>query len=1010
VNIKRLVGLVMAALFMPAAAMAQQVYLYNPNGREVSAVGTVEASAAGIQTGRSYIAVDTESGRQYPLQLQGGELFISAKLAPFEGKVLKIKPGKPIAGEPVVSAVKQQDGSIRLENAYYSVLLDASKGYTITKIIDKERREKLRASFGDLILRRKTVRRGQAFPDPGSIRQSQVKVNCTIEQDGPYLARLILNWSSKEGEVHEVITAYAVSRVIEYSYFVKTAAPLDYVMVGLDAHRYGSKAIIMPDGERVSGTSARQRYRLAPCRVVGFDPEGKKTLGILTSPDSKGTIGIYLWDRPEGARNNAFGAHYYSRYLAHKPIGTEVKFALGLLIGGGRDVLASLNREVGDKFVLESGGKTVVKSLGTAMPWGIVGKEMTFKPVIIGNPEQVRLSIDGEAVSGFKWMPESVGLKKVELRLDNRTFTYNLEVKKPAEILKWWPDKLILPSGGRGTGTVVLKSNLNRPQHYTLRLTRITGINEEKQLWDRAVTLAAGELKEIAVEWEGGKREYGRELRLSIRQNGRVVDESSEYTTLGDDYTRLVQLTVANAGWFHINGQQNWFIPSMRRGYTGTMEYYVWAPDQQYDLTPEKEVWEPHTESNAGSYRTTISKSFLKGTIALAHKNGLKVVAELNGMASLPRAMEHPEELIYTADGQPWIYIRKVYPDGAEFAVFPRDYYTEKRVRAWADEMGASIKMFGWDGVRFDCGFLPVVSTADPLYAARKTQYKQYTWDGKDREKLYNDPDETAARLTNIWRTRTREYKPSFRYLTNFSRSLERQKIYPKYTAAQARDAAYLLFENLLAVHYRYKTIKEWVAQLRSHGQNVRELGAEPAVGWMRGGPPGYSSLMHWIAFASGYHMYAWAGSRNHPVDTTWKEYRFALRYAEYLYAPDMQWLPLDQADLTVTPDKGIMWKNFVYKRELEGGKTQYIVDLLNLPEDKNKDQIYINHPPASPKKNLRVIFNTFGKTGSVKAYLLLPEPKPHTIILGTTLQGGKWVANIDKLHQFAILVMEIAR
>ena len=59
----------------------------------------------------------------------------------------------------------------------------------------------------------------------------------------------------------------------------------------------------------------------------------------------------------------------------------------------------------------------------------------------------------------------------------------------------------------------------------------------------------------------------------------------------GYDFPRYVQLTVANAGWFKADGHQNWYIPQMRRGYTGTVEYYCWAADHQYDMTPEGDSW-----------------------------------------------------------------------------------------------------------------------------------------------------------------------------------------------------------------------------------------------------------------------------------------------------------------------------------------------------------------------------------------------------------------------------------
>ena len=833
----------------------------------------------------------------------------------------------PAAGQSV-SAVRQPDGSVRLENAFYSCLLDASKGYSITELVDKERDRRLEAVFGDVILKRKTVWTGQGFPDPGSSNQSQAKVNCRIERKGDAAAGAVLGWSCVEGVVDVVITARAGSRIIEYDVRVQTAAPLDYVTVRLAATAYGSKAVIMPDGRRLSGRAPDvQRYREAPCRVVGFDPEGGETLGLLTDPATRGTVGVYLCHKPEGTTAQAFAAQYYSRYLAHKPAGRGVTFNLGLLVGGGRDVLEELQ-------------------------------------------------------------------------------PYTTEPEGPAEIVRWWPDKLILPRGGVGTGTAVLRNNLSKPQRYTVSLTRITGIDEQDAVWREDVTLGGGEQREVAVRWEGGEREYGRELRLGLLRDGRVVDEQAEYAALGDDYPRLSQLTVVNPGWFCREGHQNWMIPLMREGYTGILEYYDWAPDSQYDIAPEAERWEPHTDSQFG-YRASISSRFLKDTIALAHAQGIKVVAELNGMAGLPRAMEHPDELMYTEDGQPWIYSRRVYHDGSEYATIFRDYFVKERVLAWADAMGASSKVFGWDGVRFDTTLRPTLYTGDPYYQYHNIgDSVTYTFDGVRRDEHYDDPDTWGANIIRLWRERTRQHKPGFRYLTNFCHNRGLQAMFPKYTAAAAADGGWLLQEFLIYTSREYDSISGWVKELRAEGENLRALGGEPAAGDMAWGPSGYSSMMQWTAFACGYHLMAWTGTRHRPDDNTWKQNRFALRYAEYFYAPDMQWLPADQTRVVVEPDDGILWQDFVYKRVLGDGRTQYIVDLVNLPEDSGR--MYMNHAPASLKTSVQVSLHAGAEEKRVNAYALLPDPEPHAVALKLSGNEGTRSVSIDELHEFAMVVFEV--
>ena len=1001
-NIRKLLSLWAMIAFVPAVALAEQVCLYNPKGREVYAAGALNPSSSGLKISEGDVAFDAAAAVQYPLQIQNGMLYIGAKLGPFEGKALEIKKGTRSKLEQTVSATKRDDGSIVAENAFYRVVLDAAKGYALSEAFDKERKKDivLTKPVG-VALVRKRVRRGKTFPDAGSARQVDAEVSATIDQSGPYVVRVLLTWSAPEGEVRQVVTALAGSRIVEIRTHVRTKAPLNSVRVYLSARRFFGKAIIMPDGRRVSATPNCQHWERAPRKVVAYCPREGATLGLLTAPDAEGTVGVCLWHKPEAASNNAFGATYVSRYLAYDPVGTEVDFQIGVLIGGGRDVLGEEIREVGDELVLQSVEAAAVTDLGLSQPWAIVGRKASFIPAVTGSGRPA-ISVDGVLTDGT-WTPTTPGLGVVELKLSQDGYTYSIEARKPVEIKTWWPQKMVLHEGEDGIGRAVVKSHLDRAAECALALTRTTGIDEDQVVWQQNLALGPGEKREIRVEWAGGDCEYGRELCLSVALDGKVVDESSEYTALGDDFPRYVQLTVANAGWFHIDGHQNWYIPQMRRGYTGTVEYYCWAPDHQYDMTPEGDTWEPHTESNAGAYRTTVSKAFLKNMIALAHENGLRVVAELAQFANIHNAMEHPKEIAYTEDGQPWVYNRKVYEDGTEFATVVRNYFTEDRVRGWAEEMNRSVDRFGWDGVRFDCGFLPVQSGSDPLRAMEKSKYESYVWDGKVLRSSYPDPDGTAAQLTNVWRTTTREHKPTCRYHTNSSMTIDRQKLYAKYHAAQCRGGGYVLHENLLQTNAKYDSIDKWAEVLRVNGQNVRDLGGEPAVGQVVYGPRGYNNLMEWIAFSNGYHMFGSAPGRHNPDDDSWKNYRFSLRYCEYFYAPDLRRLPLEQDVISVTGAEGVRWNDISYRRELPNAHIQYIVNFINVPEGDGR--LYLHFPPPTPKHNLGV---TVQGAAGAKAWALLPEPEPHAVPLAVNARGGAAALVIARLNGFAILVVEI--
>jgi len=152
-------------------------------------------------------------------------------------------------------------------------------------------------------------------------------------------------------------------------------------------------------------------------------------------------------------------------------------------------------------------------------------------------------------------------------------------------------------------------------------------------------------------------------------------------------------------------------IELARENYVGTIEYCCWAPDQVYDLTPDTEQFEPHTELQA-AYTASLTRSFLQALIRRAHDNGLRVLAMGTGMASLQGAREHPEQMMYTPDGQMYLHSGALH-DGRRHNAVGAHVFTPERITAWANEMAASVDMFGWDGVRFDWNFFPL-SQATP--------------------------------------------------------------------------------------------------------------------------------------------------------------------------------------------------------------------------------------------------------------------------------------------------------
>jgi hypothetical protein len=558
---------------------------------------------------------------------------------------------------------------------------------------------------------------------------------------------------------------------------------------------------------------------------------------------------------------------------------------------------------------------------------------------------------------------------------------------KPVEIADLEVQKLIHRLGEAGRARVVLRNNTPQAQTVTLESQIDGGIQDVRKLPAQKVELKAFSDTTAAIEWDQ-RGEYGFTLTVAVRDGkGQPLDTAREYFAVADHYVKVGQMHCWNAGWM----RYPWLVPAKieqtKRNYHGVIEYYCWAPDQVFDLTPDTEKFEPHTESQ-GSYRTELTRTFVKGLVDTAHRNGLRMLAMDTGFASLHGALTHPDRVKYTKDGQIYLYNGRIH-DGRRFNAVGARLFTPKAVTAWAKEMCASVDMFGWDGVRFDWNFIPI-APQDPLYAAaarkKKGVYQQaretswYTHDGTSAHKLFPDPDQTAADVCSLYRRTVYAKHPRFIYNVNYSAPEGICEDFPKYTKANCTDAG-VLMECLLNVARRYPTWRAWANVLTKGLRLVRPYRAQPCVGSMAYYAPGGIAHrnMHYVMMASGFRWFGGSDPR-HSIDDTYKRFRHATRFSEYFYDPDFQPRGHTTHGLSVKGEgvDRVLWQPFVFTRD-RNGQREWMVHLVNLPKN---DHIIMHHEIPTPKRNLTVTVKTGPAEKPIGCWLLVPDPEPHAVAL----------------------------
>jgi len=569
-------------------------------------------------------------------------------------------------------------------------------------------------------------------------------------------------------------------------------------------------------------------------------------------------------------------------------------------------------------------------------------------------------------------------------------------------------DRLILRPGENGAASATLSNNTAQPRRVRLVATVRGGIDEAAALPEQTIELRSEQTLQVPIEWqpreEGG---YGVEVRV-LDPGGSLLDRAWEVFAVADNSSRVGQMIVVNPGWMNQECQIARQLELAEENSVGTIEYSCWAPDQVYDLTPDTEQFEPHTESQ-GAYKAPLTRSFLQELVRGAHDKGLRVLAMGAGLTTLQGALAHPDEVKYTADGQMCLYNGALH-DGKRCNAVAAHLFTPARVRAWANEMAASVDMFGWDGIRFDWSFVPL-SPQDPLAPGADGTGADGVWydrEGRSARELFEDPDATAAELCRLWRDTVARRHPRFVYHGNCQVDETVRRRFPRYTEAVCPGAG-LLHESLSDVTARYPTWQEWTEALMGSTRVIRPLGGQPAVGWMRGYAPGSVAhrVMQYCMMAAGFHWYGSAGAR-YSIDDTWFRFRHAMRYSDYFYGQDFTPV-VDPARNVAVAGRGVervLWEPFVYARDV-GGARETLIHLVNLPQS---DYIIQRHELPSVKRDLTVTIAVPDGQHVTACHLLVPDPEPHAEAIEFAPDGdGHVTCRIPELRQIGSIVVRCA-
>lgn len=488
-------------------------------------------------------------------------------------------------------------------------------------------------------------------------------------------------------------------------------------------------------------------------------------------------------------------------------------------------------------------------------------------------------------------------------------------------------EKLVVSPGQSNKIIAELRNTTNAKTDLTLKTTVNYGLDTEKTVDIRKVSLNAGEIKKIKIPIKfPADAQRGVAIRTDVTDaSGKLIDRKMDVCSITNYAPRDTGFGIINVGQAYQHGAQDSWNQLFKNNYVGGYEYYCWTPSVIFGLAPDFESWIPQSEHN---YRSRISKAFLRELVGNAHSKGVGVYAWITGLWSYREALQHPEWVQYTRNGQPNIYSGSVNPDGSRRVVVKANMFYPDRAAIWGKEMADSVDMFGWDGCRWDWGFVPSLPN-DPLYHDALAG-EWYDFRGTPQSKLFPDPDKTGVECLKAWRNEVEKRHPNFVFGTNYGSSDEAWQNSPGYHKIAAKNAV-VLFEDMLGFKYeKWNTFEKWGNELARRCDRVRPYNAAPVVGAMSGLPQNSVSfqLANYTCVSAGVKWWAYAGiSLN---SETPKRNRFFARFAEYYF--DTAFLRPKKCSVELTAPANVLFKPFVRERKTQEGR-EVVVPFVNLPE-----------------------------------------------------------------------------
>lgn len=556
-----------------------------------------------------------------------------------------------------------------------------------------------------------------------------------------------------------------------------------------------------------------------------------------------------------------------------------------------------------------------------------------------------------------------------ELRLVNSNEVIPPKKGPSVTIERIWTNKVLYALNEDATCEVVIRNWRGTPATVELELSQSRELEDAKPLDNKKIDLAPLERKVIIFKWNTGTGEFGREVRAIAKVDGKTIAEASDACVVADDWLKVMQ-----------DGSDRRFYCNLRRIHNVVLDNgSLRIPEGDAEL------------GSRGQYNINGRK--LREEIAAFKAEGTKpcfyIYIGNSRWNSLSFDLD-PKKILYLNNGQ---------PDVGQFEILSANIFDEK-FRDWLlGEFDWAINNIGWEAAFLD------VSQAPFDYAKNK-----FDWEGKKAgSKLGTDPDSIAAEFYKDLLSKVKAKHPKFQFMHN-PEVFKSEFQSPKSFEAAGKMVMLEMGGGGVSIVTPNNIYGQWdtmCASLLRQRETKRRYGYDairtyPLSICPLGGETCYRTFVA-LTFANGFNNSFNGDLPPGSPQADWlvKYMRFGgARYCSFIYDDNIKWIS-DKLPVTVNAPDKVLWKDFVFARELPG-ETQIITHLVQLPPSK----IVWRQPEGQATlKNIPMTIDMPAGKKLKEVWLLSPDRDKEAEKLDSIVKNGKLEITVPDLTIYDIVV-----